>query len=142
MRQIVDFTCSPLHKLSGLLHRVISPLVGHRGTHIRNLYDLMDKVRDVVLDEDDILASFDVKSLFTSVPEELAVDVCRTALESDANLAERSPVDVPNLVRLFRFRLSNTTYFTFENKLYKQTRGMTIGGAISVTAANLNMNAI
>lgn len=101
----------------------------------------MDKVRDVVLNEDDILMSFDVKSLVTNVLAKMAVDVCRTALESDANLAERSPVDVPDLLRLLRFCLSNT-YFTFENKLYKQIHGMAMGASISVTAANLTMKAI
>ncbi|XP_075730826.1 uncharacterized protein LOC142774316 [Rhipicephalus microplus] len=104
MRPIVDFTRSPLHNLSVFLHCVISPFEGHHGTQIWNSYDLMHEVCDIVLDENDILVSFDVKSLFTSVPVEVTVDVCRAALESDADLAERSPVDVPNLVRLLRLR--------------------------------------
>ncbi|KAH8035963.1 hypothetical protein HPB51_014086 [Rhipicephalus microplus] len=56
----------------------VRPAQGHRGTHIHISYDLMDKVCDVVLDKEDILVSFDVKSFYTSVSAELAVDVCRT----------------------------------------------------------------
>lgn len=101
----------------------------------------MDKVRDVVLDKNDILVSFDVKSLFTSVPTELAVDVCSTALESDATLPERSPIDAPDLARLLQFCLANT-YFTFQECFYKQVHGTAMGASISVTAANLTMEAL
>lgn len=45
LRPIVDFTRSPLHKLSNFLHRVISPLVGKSATHIRNTYDFIEKVK-------------------------------------------------------------------------------------------------
>ncbi|KAH8009207.1 hypothetical protein HPB51_012705 [Rhipicephalus microplus] len=68
MRPIVDFTRSPLHKLSGFLHRVLLPLLGHRGTDIRNSYGPIGKVYDVVLDQADKLVSFDLKSLLPVCP--------------------------------------------------------------------------
>ncbi|XP_077551283.1 uncharacterized protein LOC144164931 [Haemaphysalis longicornis] len=44
MRPIVDFTRSPLHKLSGYLHQLLAPLVGTGPTHVRNSSDFIEKL--------------------------------------------------------------------------------------------------
>ncbi|XP_049273323.1 uncharacterized protein LOC125759096 [Rhipicephalus sanguineus] len=141
LRPIVDFTRSPLYRLSGFLHRVISPLVGKSATYIRNTYDFIEKVKDTIVDPDEVLVAFDVVSLFTSVPIDMAVDVCVTALDKDPTLPERSPLEVHDLGSLLKFCLSNT-YFTFQKKYYRQLHGAAMGASISVTVANLTMEAI
>ncbi|XP_037528652.1 uncharacterized protein LOC119405898 [Rhipicephalus sanguineus] len=141
LRPIVDFTRSPLYRLSGFLHRVISPLVGKGATYIRNTYDFIEKVKNTIVDPDEVLVSFDVVSLFTSVPLDMAVDVCVAALDKDPTLPERSPLEVHDLGRLLKFCLSNT-YFTFQKKYYRQLHGAAMGASISVTVANLTMEAI
>ncbi|XP_070386669.1 uncharacterized protein, partial [Dermacentor albipictus] len=97
LRPIVDFTRSPLHKLSNFLHGIISPLVGKRATHIRNTYDFIEKVKGTSVHPDEVLVSFDVVSLFTSVPIDMAVEVCVAALDEDPTLPDRSPIDVHDL---------------------------------------------
>ncbi|XP_037528935.1 uncharacterized protein LOC119406274 [Rhipicephalus sanguineus] len=71
----------------------------------------------------------------------MAVDVCVAALDKDPTLPERSPLEVHDLGRLLKFCLSNT-YFTFQKKYYRQLHGAAMGASISVTVANLTMEAI
>ncbi|XP_077492181.1 uncharacterized protein LOC144103295 [Amblyomma americanum] len=141
MRPIVDFTRSPLYELSGYLHLVFAPLVGKGSTFILSSYEFIEKVHDISVDDGDLTVSFDVKSLFTSVPVDLAVDVCGATLHSDEKLGERTPFEAPDLLRLLKFCLENT-YFVFRGTFYKQVHGTAMGGAISVTAANLTLRAI
>ncbi|XP_077498768.1 uncharacterized protein LOC144109871 [Amblyomma americanum] len=138
LRPIVDYTRSPLHNLSKFLHQVFSPLVGQSPSHVLNSFNFVEKNRSPSIDEDEVMVSFDVKSLFTSVPIDLAVSVCTTALEADVTLPERSPIDAPDLSRLLDFCLTNT-YFVFMGKFYKQVHGTPMGASVLVTAANITM---
>ena len=58
--------------------------------------------------------SFDVKSLFTSIPENL-----EERLQQDQNLAERTNLSVDNILRLSDFVLSHN-YFKYDGDHYKQ----------------------
>lgn len=92
MRPIVDSTRSPLFRLYGYLHKVLAPLVGKGSTFIRNSSDFIEKVRDITVDEDEIMVSFDVKTV-TSIQVDLAVQVCQTVLEHDDGLSEGTPIE-------------------------------------------------
>ena len=57
---------------------------------IRNTKELVEQIRSWRIEPDEILVSFDVKSLFTSVPVEEAMKSVEKRLEADASLEERS----------------------------------------------------
>jgi len=56
------------------------------------------------------MVSFDVKSLFTFIPVDLAVTITKERLQQDQNVAERTNMSVSNVMKLLEFVLTNN-YF-------------------------------
>ena len=80
--------------------------------------------------------SFDVKSLFTSIPEDF-----KERLQRDQNLAERTNLSVDNILRLSDFVLSHN-YFKYDGDHYKQIFGCAMGSPITAVLADLDMEEI
>lgn len=84
------------------------------------------------------MVSFNVVSLFTSIPVELALRVVNERLLQDDTLTERTNISVSNVMKLLEFVLRNS-YFTYEQEHYRQTFGCAMGSPVSATVANLVM---
>ena len=74
---------------------------------------------DITIDEDEAMISFDVVSLFTAIPVDKTCAYIRTKLEHDTSLADRTQLDVDDIIRLLTFVLSNS-FFVYNNTTYMQ----------------------
>jgi hypothetical protein len=88
----------------------------------------LDKIRGLSLDENEMMLSFDVTSLFTSIPQNLAEETIRRVLETRYNETD-STLKISHLIEMLRFCLN--TIFTFDGKTYKQQKGTPMGSSIS-----------
>ena len=86
----------------------------------------------------DCLYSYDVSTLFTSVPINPALSIIKDLLEKDDTLWDRSILSVQNIIELLGFHLHNT-YFSFQKKFYEQVEGAAMGSLGSPIVANLYM---
>ena len=53
------------------------------------------------------MVSFDLKSLFTSIPVDLALTIINERLRKDQDLAERTNMFISNIMRLLDFVLNH-----------------------------------
>lgn len=138
LRPIVSFIDSPTYMLSKHLAQTLKPLIGNTDFTVKNSLDFCDQMKHVKLGEDDELVSFDVVSLFTSIPVELAIQVATDVLSKDDTLQDRTAVPVEDIVDLLDFCLS-TTNFKYNNTHYQQIFGTAMGSPVSAVMANLAM---
>ena len=138
LRPIVSFVSSPTYQLSKHLARILAPLVGNTSHNVRNSQDFAKLISSQALDDDETLVSFDVVSLFTKVPTQLAIQVAHQRLLDDTSLTSRTSLTTDEITTLLEFCL-NATYFAFRNSLYQQVHGTAMGSPVSVVVADLVM---
>ena len=108
------------------LSKVIKLLVGRSPHHIQSTGDCVSKVKKFTLQTGEYLSSYDVTSLFTSVPIDPALNVIKDLLEKDEKLNDGTVLSVQDILELLGFCLHNT-YFSFQNKFYEQVEGVPMG---------------
>jgi hypothetical protein len=69
-------------------------------SHINNIFEFIDCIKQIELEEGDKLVSFDVVSLFTSVPRQKAVRELRKRLERDRKIIDRTTIGVDKIMEL------------------------------------------
>ena len=121
-----------------VLSRVIQPLVGKSPHNIQSTGDFVSKAKRFTLQLGECLSSYDVTSLFTSVPIDPALNVIKDLLEKDEKSNDRTVLSVQNIIELLGFCLHNT-YFSFQNKFYEQVEGVPMGSPVSPIVASLYM---
>jgi hypothetical protein len=116
----------------------LEKMVGNTINTVKNSCHFAEFVRGKTLKADQVLVSFDVVSLFTNIPVDLAIKVATKRLRQDATLLPRTSLPVEDITDLLSFCL-NTTYFGFEDCYYQQVFGTAMGSPVSAVIANLVM---
>jgi hypothetical protein len=86
-----------------------------------------------------MLVSFDIGSLFTNVPTDLAIEVAKRRLEEDEILDEQTCLSIEEIMSLLQLCL-NASYLTFRRTHYQQTFSTAMGSPVSTTLASFIMD--
>ena len=138
----MSFINSPLYNLSKFSTKILSPQSGRTGHTVKNSYEFVDTITGLKLDDDDeCIVSFDVVSLFTKIPVDVAKSVIFELLSKDDCLQDRTKLCLKELMLGINMCLDNT-YIQFKNQFYKQIFGVLMDSRISLTIANLVMETV
>ena len=120
------------------LSYIIKPLVGQSPHHLKNTQHFIQQLQGKRLEPGEVITSFDVKALFTSVPIQQSIQFVKQRLQQDTTLPQRTCMSIPQIITLLEFCLTNT-YFLFQGKYYEQVQGAAMGSPISPLIANIFM---
>ena len=132
MRPIVSHCGSPTYKLSKYLTTIMQPLTNESLT---TQSTIQQGLKTVQIPNDYKQVSFDVKSLFPSIPLQLALDCTETAI---TNTTHELPLPKDNIMDLLRLCLT-CSFFQYNGKQYKQLHGTAIGSPVSGVVAEIVM---
>ena len=136
LRPIVSCIKSPCYKLASYVHKLLQPFIETIEFNIKNSFDFVEFINTVKLHENYILISLDVTSLFTNIPKELMI----ATIEKEWQIMSRY-INVPKEILLDLICcIYETSYFTFEGKVYQQLQGTSMGNPASPSIANIVMN--
>ena len=135
LRPIVSFCSSPTYELSKYLAKILKPLTEQSKHRLVNSETFITRMKNTQISEDHELVSFDVKSLFTSIPLELAIDSVKEAL---ANYSDDLPIPKDEVIDLLILCLEST-FFQYDENFFQQLHGTAMGSPVSVVVAEIVM---
>ena len=138
LRTTVSSTGSITYGVAKELAIIICPLVGQSPHHLKNTQHFKQHIQKARLEPGDVMTSYDVKALLTSVPVDPTIQRVKQKLPQDPTLPQRTNMSIYNIITLLEFCLK-ITYFLFQGKYYEQVQGAARGSPISPLIANLFM---
>ena len=132
-----EYCYSSLERVSEFIDFYLLPTVRSQPTYLKDTGDTIRKVENTQLPDDVILASFDIVSMFTSVPQDEAF---QTTLETLANLDpfDYDPIipDEEYMAELLKLVLYKNS-FEFNDEHFLQISGVPMGQKSSGSICNL-----
>ncbi|XP_046382357.1 uncharacterized protein LOC124153305 [Ischnura elegans] len=125
LRPIVSAIVAPTYNLARYLAGILSPYVGGCEHHIKNSAEFVGTLEELRTDENDLLVSLDVVSLFTRVPLQDTLKLLADKFDH-------------RTVKLF-LRTLTSTYFQYRGEFYEQADGVAMGSPLSPVIANFFM---
>ncbi|XP_036356694.1 uncharacterized protein LOC118762276 [Octopus sinensis] len=136
MRPIVASLSCETHRLCNFIDILFKPILQHILSFIQDDLDFLNHLPNKT-SKDNLLVSFDVINLYTSIPHEYGIIAIQYWLE-------KFPNDIPDRIRKefiiegIRFILQNN-FFNFNENTYRQKSGTAMGTRVAPTFANLVM---
>jgi len=137
-RIIISAIDSLLYTLAAFLHKIINDNIPKSHSHIKNNLQLIENIKNKVLNDNQTLISLDVVSLFTNIPTDLAIECISKKWHFIANACKINKEEFLKAVRL----VLDSTFFTFDNRIYRQKFGTPMGSPLSLIIADLVMEYI
>jgi hypothetical protein len=134
MRPIRSSCNSPFSKLEKHIAKELENLNIKSDFELKNSEDFVERIKDLEIEEDEMMVSFDIVALFPNVPIDKAINtmkhhVGRVNIEQSKKQFIIKSVEVCTKMNQFQFR----------GKFYKQTKGLGIGSSISPKMASFFM---
>ena len=125
--------------MSAHLADILSPLTGKSEYTVTNSSHFVSTISHERIQENEVMVSFDVESLFTNVPIEGAVKAALCKLENNPGLADCPNLTPTQIADLLNFVLSRSTYFQYNGLICEQKDRAAMGSPVSAVIANLYM---
>ena len=103
LRPIVSSIEAVTYERSKELSRILKPLVGKIPYQVQKNKEFIQHLEGFKLGPDEIIMSYDVKALFTSVPIQPSLNMIKKLLEEDQEVQKRTSMTVEHTTCLLEF---------------------------------------
>lgn len=139
LRPITAMIGSVGYSLSKIFDKMLNTVFPRTKHHIKDTYEFVEFIKTIKIDKEDRLISFDVVSMYTSIPIDLVKEI---VLSKSNEFLELYSLNRADLIAIIDFLLIECTAFTALGHIYKQLSGLPMGSCISPTLARLSMDKV
>ena len=132
---IVSCTGTPLYEVSKYIAEIPKPYGKQKEQHTNNSKSFSTFIRQQTIEPNKIIVSFEVTSLYTTIPIDQALLIIEDLLQHDDKLADLTPLSPNQILDLLSEQLiSNSTTIS--------TDGASMGGPTSAIVSEIYMQAL
>lgn len=135
MRPIVSNIGAPFYKLAKWLVKEFKSLKQPIGLYVKNSFEFSTKIREIDIEENEEMVSFDVTALFPNIPVKAALDEMNRWI-----CTNNTSDEIRNVYMKVASLCMNLNYFQFRNKFYKLSHGTSMGNPLSPIIADCYMS--
>ena len=140
IRPIVSYSGSPLYNLNKYIANILKAYVKHENNNAKNSTTFSNYIRNVPIEADEIMVSFDVTFLCTNIPIIGALNIIKDYVHRDDQFARKTAIPQDKFLDLVNLVLT-TTWYTFNSQFYQQADDVAMGEPASSTTAEIYMQA-
>ena len=147
-RPVLSGCSSPTRPVDRLLTTYLTPLLDLLPERLQDTTSFLQKMRDAKRYPGAILFSFDIVSLYPSIPQEEAAYIVANFYEQNFSYVEERlfsdfnmAAPPPYLIKEGIDHVLGGTLLRFNNKFYRQGKGTAIGASVSVAVAEIFVHA-
>ncbi|XP_067642288.1 uncharacterized protein [Eurosta solidaginis] len=139
LRPICSMINAPSYNLCKYLTNILKNLTMKSVFNVKSAIEFKDKVNDNYICDDERFVSFDVISLFPSIPTDFAIQAIRAKWEEI-----KQYTDMPKnlFMEIVTFCICENRYFKYEERIYTQLKGLPMGSPASPIVADIVMEEI
>ena len=135
VRPIISNIGTATYNTSKYLAKLLAPLTKSKYT-ILNSKEFVAFTKDLKIDNDHEMVSFDVSNLFTNVPLEFTIDlILKKVYNKKMVKTKLKREELKELLEICTKEL----HFTFDGRIYRQTDGVCMGSPLGPVLANVFM---
>ena len=137
-RPIVSTVGSATYFLAQFLTKILSKITGKTNTFVKDVWSFREEIKNFKIADNHRLISLDVTSLYTNVSVEHLIKILN---EKADEIKLHTSIPINEILIAVRVVL-NETVFSFNNTIYKQKFGCSMGNPLSRVAADIVMEKI
>ena len=135
IRPIISNIGTATYKTSQYLAKLLAPLTKSEYS-ISSTAEFISKIKDLKVDNEHDMVSFDVSNLFTNVPLEFTIElILKKVYNKKLIKTKLKREELRELLRMCTKEL----HFTYDGKTYQQTDGVCMGSPLGPVLANVFM---
>lgn len=136
LRPICSFINSPSYELCKYITNILKKITENSKYNVKDSIQFRDRIKNQKISSNEILVSFDVVSLFPSVPVDLAISIIE---EKWNTLKEHTDINKSLFLDILRFCIVDNRYFQHDGRIYLQQKGLPMGSPASPIVADIVM---
>lgn len=139
LRPICSSLKVPCYELSKYMVKILNNITISSKYNVKNASSFISTVSPIILEEDNILVSFDATSLFTNIPIPLVLELVEKSWDV---IKEHTRIPKLKFLEILRFCIIDNNYLEFNKIFYQQKQGVPMGSPASPILADIVMEAL